>query len=162
MKSPRYTYWTIRIPGIYTIKKSEENLRTLRCVRDSNPWPHAWQACILTSWTNTPLRFFLNSSAKIVFSPIFSKFQRRKIKFTFNYIFNPLKTSYHSIKSSSLSENEHRTWNATVLSLNRKSTTAPAPSPRSAPPDFFPESTPKQWPTIKDTQGPPRQKVSII
>ena len=27
-----------------------------RCVRDSNPWPHAWQACILTNWTNAPLR----------------------------------------------------------------------------------------------------------
>ena len=26
-----------------------------RCVRDSNPWPHAWQACILTNWTNAPL-----------------------------------------------------------------------------------------------------------
>ena len=25
-----------------------------RCVRDSNPWPHAWQACILTNWTNAP------------------------------------------------------------------------------------------------------------
>ena len=28
--------------------------REKRCVRDSNPWPHAWQACILTSWTNAP------------------------------------------------------------------------------------------------------------
>ena len=26
-----------------------------RCVRDSNPWPQAWQACALTSWANTPL-----------------------------------------------------------------------------------------------------------
>ena len=30
-----------------------------RCVRDSNPWPHAWQACILTNWTNAPLPCFL-------------------------------------------------------------------------------------------------------
>ena len=29
-----------------------------RCVRDSNPWPHAWQACILTNWTNAP-KYFL-------------------------------------------------------------------------------------------------------
>ena len=26
----------------------------LRCGRDSNPRPHAWQACILTSWTTEP------------------------------------------------------------------------------------------------------------
>ena len=31
----------------------------LRCVRDSNPWPHAWQACILTNWTNAPLFHFI-------------------------------------------------------------------------------------------------------
>ena len=41
----------------------------VRCVRDSNPWPHAWQACILTSWTNAPIHFcrswFLKSDAKI-------------------------------------------------------------------------------------------------
>ena len=36
----------------------------LRCVRDSNPWPHAWQACILTSWTNAPFRF---AAAKVEF-----------------------------------------------------------------------------------------------
>ena len=30
----------------------------LRCVRDSNPWPPAWQAGILTGWTNAPM-FFL-------------------------------------------------------------------------------------------------------
>ena len=31
-----------------------------RCVRDSNPWPHAWQACILTNWTNAPkFHFFI-------------------------------------------------------------------------------------------------------
>ena len=29
----------------------------MRCVRDSNPWPHAWQACILTNWTNAPKCF---------------------------------------------------------------------------------------------------------
>ena len=31
----------------------------LRCVRDSNPWPHAWQACILTNWTNAPSFHFI-------------------------------------------------------------------------------------------------------
>ena len=25
-----------------------------RCVRDLNPWPPAWQAGVLTNWTNTP------------------------------------------------------------------------------------------------------------
>ena len=30
----------------------------MRCVRDSNPWPHAWQACILTNWTNAPFAFW--------------------------------------------------------------------------------------------------------
>ena len=30
-----------------------------RCVRDSNPWPHAWQACILTNWTNAPSFHFI-------------------------------------------------------------------------------------------------------
>ena len=30
----------------------------MRCVRDSNPWPHAWQACILTNWTNAPKCFW--------------------------------------------------------------------------------------------------------
>ena len=29
----------------------------LRCVRDSNPWPPAWQAGILTGWTNAPMFF---------------------------------------------------------------------------------------------------------
>ena len=41
----------------------------LRCVRDSNPWPHAWQACILTNWTNAPFSVcfnsLLNSSANL-------------------------------------------------------------------------------------------------
>ena len=27
----------------------------LRCVRDSNSWPPAWQAGILTNWTNAPI-----------------------------------------------------------------------------------------------------------
>ena len=27
---------------------------TWRCVGDSNPWPLAWQASILTNWTNAP------------------------------------------------------------------------------------------------------------
>ena len=31
----------------------------VRCVRDSNPWPHAWQACILTNWTNAPFGVFV-------------------------------------------------------------------------------------------------------
>ena len=33
-----------------------------RCVRDSNPWPHAWQACILTNWTNAPFLVFFGIS----------------------------------------------------------------------------------------------------
>ena len=37
----------------------------MRCVRDSNPWPHAWQACILTNWTNAPIIL-------IIFLPILS------------------------------------------------------------------------------------------
>ena len=33
------------------------NREVWRCVRDSNSWPHAWQACILTNWTNAPNGF---------------------------------------------------------------------------------------------------------
>ena len=36
-------------------KKTTFRLSSLvRCVGDSNPWPRAWQARILTSWTNAP------------------------------------------------------------------------------------------------------------
>ena len=39
-------------------KKATENsvacYQNSRCVGDSNPWPRAWQARILTSWTNAP------------------------------------------------------------------------------------------------------------
>ena len=31
----------------------------LRCVRGSNSWPPAWQAGILTNWTNTPMELCL-------------------------------------------------------------------------------------------------------
>ena len=55
-----------RIVFLYRIKKRMSNeinklicnysfsSLLLRCVRDSNPWPPAWQAGILTSWTNAP------------------------------------------------------------------------------------------------------------
>ena len=37
-----------------SLKHLLEALLFQRCVRDSNSWPHAWQACILTYWTNAP------------------------------------------------------------------------------------------------------------
>ncbi len=46
--------------GLWDINKKRETLSHFslsRCVRDSNPWPHAWQACILTNWTNAPFIF---------------------------------------------------------------------------------------------------------
>ena len=32
---------------------------SLRCGRDSNPRPHAWQACILTNWTTAPICYVI-------------------------------------------------------------------------------------------------------
>ena len=43
--------------GGYIQKKKKPFGFFLRCVRDSNPWPPAWQADILTNWTNAPLCF---------------------------------------------------------------------------------------------------------
>ena len=45
------------IPGIQQKKPSRIILKAfLRCVRDSNSWPPAWQAGILTNWTNAPVK----------------------------------------------------------------------------------------------------------
>ena len=45
---------------IFNISQNDERTISfsLRSGRDSNPRPHAWQACILTSWTTRP--FCLN------------------------------------------------------------------------------------------------------
>ena len=51
------------VPNMYNVRYFYINKKTSwflyqevkRCVRDSNPWPHAWQACILTNWTNAPI-----------------------------------------------------------------------------------------------------------
>ena len=56
----RRVYFLQRIVrGVETKKPNQKTDSVLRCVRDSNPWPHAWQACILTNWTNAPFDFFL-------------------------------------------------------------------------------------------------------
>ena len=43
-----------------------------RCVRDSDPWPPAWQAGILTNWTNAPENHpcFLASAKVLLFSEL--------------------------------------------------------------------------------------------
>ena len=55
----------------------------MRCVRDSNPWPHAWQACILTSWTTEPL-FYLTAIPLNCDAKVGSLFELRK---SYIYIF---------------------------------------------------------------------------
>ena len=55
----------------------------MRCVRDSNPWPHAWQACILTSWTTEPL-FYLTAIPLNCDAKVGSLFELRK---SYTYIF---------------------------------------------------------------------------
>ena len=55
----------------------------LRCVRDSNPRPHAWQACILTSWTTEPL-FYLTAIPLNCDAKVGSLFELRK---SYTYIF---------------------------------------------------------------------------
>ena len=37
---------------------------------DSNPWPHAWQACILTNWTNAPLSFSFVVFSRLRFAKV--------------------------------------------------------------------------------------------
>ena len=68
----------------------------LRCVRDSNSWPQAWQACILTDWTNAPFlclqtSVFLFASAKVqLFSELtnfFTKKMQKNQKKLFFHIF---------------------------------------------------------------------------
>ena len=49
--------WSESFLSMQQKKERHFRISLSRCVRDSNPWPHAWQACILTNWTNAPLSF---------------------------------------------------------------------------------------------------------
>ena len=55
----------------------------MRSGRDSNPRPHAWQACILTSWTTEPL-FYLTAIPLNCDAKVGSLFELRK---SYTYIF---------------------------------------------------------------------------
>ena len=44
-----------RLGGAYKKKVTSSEITFLRCGRDSNPRPPAWQADILTSWTTAPV-----------------------------------------------------------------------------------------------------------
>ena len=58
----------------------------LRSGRDSNPRPHAWQACILTNWTTGPFPFVRRECKNTRFNSIFANF--------FHAFFHTARTAY--------------------------------------------------------------------
>ena len=63
--------------------RERDCFRVLRCVQDSNQRPPAWQAGILTNWTNAPFWFckwlISFASAKLLLFFIPPKFLRKKL-----------------------------------------------------------------------------------
>ena len=84
-----------------------------RCVRDSNPWPHAWQACILTNWTNAPCFVCCNS---VYFCFASAKVQHFSLLPNFLCIFFQKKLFFFSRRFSSEIRKYVYDWN-TIISV---------------------------------------------
>ena len=83
----------------YIKTKEDAFASSSRCGRDSNPRPHAWQACILTNWTTAPIylcrTFFSKAGAKVLLFFDMTKFFEKKVQFHMIFF---TKSSFSSTK----------------------------------------------------------------
>ena len=102
-------------------KKKKHFCFFLRCGRDSNPRPHAWQACILTNWTTAPivcLTSFPKASAKVLLFFELTKYFTKKSVISCDFVkFTCQNREIHAIKHIFIDKN--------LVGMEKSSTFAP-------------------------------------